>query len=241
MDRQWLPRTDRGGSRWIGVIALGLATSSVACDRIPERAHAIDRAHSKRYVVCGIDRSGSFQNLLETGKQVCAETIRKAGPGDEIVLRWISEASYLADQNFIAHYVIPAGGGCGDNPFDEACAAEERAVEAAKQATAQEIRRLQAPRASKTDIYGFFQKASDVLRHVPPDAERVIIVASDLVDNVRFRVAPGHLDGIQIEVHGFEPSADPYEVSQARDAWTQYFNENGAASVSFPSVEAQWR
>jgi hypothetical protein len=158
-------------------------------------------------------------------------------PGDEIIVRWLSDRSFLKDGNFVDHFRIPELVHCVGTPFDVKCRGRGAALQQARTEAAARIRDLRPRIAMRSDMYGFFQKSADILRETPPGTEHWIHVATDLEDNVRFKATPGHLEGIHVVVHGYEPSGDPAYVARERELWTRYFLENGALSVSFPSVE----
>ena len=58
------------------------------------------------YTVYGADRTGSYEDMTRLALGIAATLIDRAGPGDELVMRWISDRSYQTDQVF-AHLRMP--------------------------------------------------------------------------------------------------------------------------------------
>lgn len=226
-------RLGRRGTLALVALMLGLQ----ACTAVPAAEARSDTR--RRVIVCGLDRTGSFGDLLQRGKELCSGLVAalRADPQDELILRWISDQSYLAEPNFVARFRVPLDVQCSSNPFDSRCRGLEARLSGARASAVREIEALDPPRANRTDIYGFFSKAAELLR-AEPDADRWIFAATDLIDNVRYQSKP-NLQGIHVVIFGHEPSADPAAVAMARERWTKFLTEHGAASVSFPSAEQE--
>jgi hypothetical protein len=73
----------------------------------------------------------------------------------------------------------------------------------------------------------------------PQDYQKILIIASDLKDNVRYKVDLG-LSGAFVAVVGFQNSKDPQESRNLKKHWTTKFMKSGAAKVIFLSIEERF-
>jgi hypothetical protein len=226
---------------WVAVLAVATAGCGAAPNVSGSGQGPADSVEIRppRYSVCGIDRTGSY-DFVGPGLELCARLVAEARPGDVIVFRWISHASYLAD-DFIARFSLPdvALVNC-TNPFDQRCkrarGAQEAQLNAVKRAFSQQILHLRPTIVYRTDIYGFFQAASEILAAAPAGAERHIYAATDLLDNVRYRISPD-LQGMQITIFAFQTDANPQRTLELRRRWETFFRNHGAAAVAFHTAE----
>ena len=234
-----------------GILAcVGLAALMAACGApAPSEGHdapgtrtAVPDARSKpapRFIVCGVDRSGSY-NFVMLGLDLCARLIVEARSGDVVVIRWISDAS-LRNDEFVARVAVPADSlpDCGGSPFNARCrrerAAAEGRVSAFKRAEIERILALRPESASRTDLQGFLQSASDAFQDAP-GAVRELYMATDLVDNVRHRVAPD-LRGVTVSVLAFQNDPSPGRTLALRDEWEAVLRGYGAEQVTFRAAE----
>ena len=64
------------------------------------------------------------------------------------------------------------------------------------------------------------------------DRRRVLLVASDLQDNVRF-TPELNLNDAQVAVVGFQPFPDPKKTQKLKKRWTRFFIDLGARATRF--------
>ena len=93
--------------------------------------------------------------------------------------------------------------------------------------------------AKHTDIYGFLAASNDRFNLAPKDYQKILIIASDLKDNVRYKVDLG-LSGAYVAVVGFQNSKNPQESRSLKNKWTKKFMQSGAAEVIFLSIEEKF-
>jgi hypothetical protein len=93
--------------------------------------------------------------------------------------------------------------------------------------------------AKNTDIYGFLGASNDRFNLAPKDYQKILIIASDLKDNVRYKVDLG-LSGAYVAVVGFQNSKNPKESRNLKGQWTKEFVQSGAAKVMFLSIEEKF-
>lgn len=215
-------------SLWLSCIppALLLTTSCLApIDTSPE-------AEAPHVVVCGVDRSRSYQRP-ERALERCAAEIERARPGDRVAVYLIGANSYLSDAQ-IASVEIPRLSACDpNNPFDPACRQRQEQLEARiKRATASALRDLRPRPAQATDLWGFFAVAAEQFAASDSSARRVLLIATDLEDTVDYEVRPD-LSGVRVEIFGYQPhTPDPARALEQQRRWFQRLRELGASSVT---------
>lgn len=162
-----------------------------------------------RRVVVASDRSGSYDSQPVALNKLAEFVERATCPGDELLVRWISEDSFVpAAATFSA--VLPLAGPpppTPANPFArrqyEVARAEWQAMSGqlitARHEVAQAIRDLAPDKAPASDIHGFFAKAGELLAGAPSGHGRLVVVASDLEDTVG-REVPFDLTGAAVLV-----------------------------------------
>lgn len=186
-----------------------------------------------RVVVCGVDRSRSYEHP-ERALERCAIEIERARPGDRVAVYLIGANSYLSDAQ-IASVEIPRIPGCDpDNPFDPVCRQRQTQLEArVKRATASALRALRPRPSHATDLWGFVAVAAEQFAAAGDStAERVLLMATDLEDTVAYDVQPD-LSGVQIEIFGYQPhTADPARAREQQERWFQRLRDLGASSIT---------
>lgn len=234
---------------WVGksplwfVIGLGLL-SLIGCSQASEssssRTYGASPQGESSVMVCGVDRSGSY-DFARVGLGFCERLIRDAGPGDVVIVRWISGASY-ANSEFVTRLDLERVRlpDCSGNPFDRACRQRrllmDSRIEAAKGAEMRRLHQVKPERADHTDIYGLLQAAADAFETEPAGMQRELYLATDLKDNMRRRAVP-RLTAVQVHVVLFQTGADPAEVLKLRTAWEKWFRAMGATRVTFEPAE----
>lgn len=191
--------------------------------------------------VCGSDRSGSY-DFVSVGLEMCARVIAAAGPGDEVLMRWISDQSY-ANSEFIARLTLPVGGeDCSNNRFNAACRRAQRALErqvaALKRHEVVALLALRPSSAPFTDIMGFLQAASDVFAADTLNREHWVYMGTDLRDNVGYHVEPD-LRGAHVVVFALQTPADPEQAVALREQWRARLTRLGAVDVQFQTAEVK--
>jgi len=195
-------------------------------------------ASPHRISVCGVDRSGSY-DFVKIGIELCARVVAQANAGDEIVVRWISDASY-GNEDFVERIKLPNGWPPCTNPFDARCRRERAAFDARlvqiKRATVERLVKLQPARSRRTDILGFLQAAADELSTAPAGVERWIYVATDLEENVHHPVSPD-LKDVRVVVFALKTGRDPVRAVRLRNDWQERLRSWGVVEVAFHAAE----
>ena len=192
-----------------------------------------------RLLVCGIDRTGRLggSRSPETRKAAahdCADVVKLAGPGDEVIVRDISDRSAGDDQE-VCRVVLPAAPRDCLNKFDKRCSHQalkgRQLLASVRDETIRKVETADLTPARHTDIFGFMQAASRDFEREPGRVHE-LYVASDLDDNKRFKLAP-RLNGAKVTVFLFQNGKDPEGVEARKAKWGQRFREWGAQSVDF--------
>lgn len=187
-------------------------------------------------VVCAIDRSASY-DFTTPGRRACAREILLAQAGDEVIVRFISDRSYRAEE-VVTHLRLPAVAQCR-NPFDLRCkAAEKRGRRVATQLRARALEELRrVPTAARaTDIIGLLLAAEDHFDATPATARRKLVIASDLHDNVGQRILPNLL-GVDVIIVALESDADVVAARALRNRWAAFLYRARARQVRFVPAE----
>jgi hypothetical protein len=193
-------------------------------------------------IIVGIDESGSYK-LREQAKKLIARVIKELEPGDILYLRRINDSSFL-DQCTIFRLELPALEKPNtDNPFDRKVKRFQKSqifrINSLKKEAIQRLADIKFKVAKHTDIYGFLAASNDRFNLAPKDYQKILIIASDLKDNVRYKVDLG-LSGAYVAVVGFQNSKNPQESRNLKGQWTKEFMQSGAAKVMFLSIEEKF-
>ena len=218
----------------------------VVCSRYSEvKAHHI--------LLLILDRSGSVQDGSQnrfSRIQTDAANFVQRFPSATIILgRYISDRSYSDAESFLED-AIPAEPLVLEckvtNPFDPAqrrkCQLEERryqtqlrCVEEARKRIAAVLLNLTPPRAQRSDIWGAIAAASEILGAYPAHVHKMVVIYSDLVDNVRTPL-PESLSGlkdVEVVVRTAINGA-PTEVARRVDAFRDRLSPWGANVKPIP-------
>lgn len=228
----------------VGVLLFAMA----GCDRVaggggvvaPERAIAAPSQETSAVVgVAGIDVTGSY-TYFETARARFTQILRRARPGDSWYVRAIGATSY-SDEAALLTLRLPFAATEALNPFDRRAklrqAQRDLQLGRLRTTAIQELehwnlKTLPSGMRSRTDVYGFLAKAADLFSSAP-NARHVIVMASDLVDNVRQRGAKIDLRGADVIVVFFQQGVDVVEMQRRRQRWEAELRRLGAGRATF--------
>jgi hypothetical protein len=219
------------------VLIFGCQDKKHAGDKIPE-----PKLKPRRVIIIGIDATGSYK-LREQAKNMVARVINELEPGDILYLRLINENSYL-DNCTIFRLELPAlNRPKSDNPFNRKAKRLRKSqifhINSLKKEGLQRLADITFKVAKNTDIYGFLAASNDRFNLAPQDYQKILIIASDLKDNVRHKVNLD-LSGAYVAIVGFQNSKNPQESRSLKNNWTKKFMQSGAAKVIFLSIEERF-
>jgi len=189
-------------------------------------------------VVVGLDKTGSYDIAAAGREQAARLVLASAEPGDTWFFRWIERDSYNV-QAAIFTLRLPFLPQKPENPFDR----RSRAAWQMKMASINNLKRQAAQRlialqpepgysTKMTDIWGFLAKALELLANVPDGGEKVIVMASDLEDNMGRRV-PLNLKRVHVVVLALQSGNEPAKAQRKKEFWTNAFKDSGASFVRF--------
>lgn len=176
------------------------------------------------------DVTGSFRGLLPRAVAHGEQIIRRLAPGDCLLVRTIGATSFPAG-SVLAGRVPPRV-----RPIDVAFERRLLALKGRWGATLHGL--LQMPTAPRTDLWGALHAAGQTLTATPA-RERLLVVYSDLVDNVRLK-APGaalRLDGARVLVFFVSRDPAPERFLARLRRWHQVLRGAGAREVRFHDVD----
>ena len=195
-----------------------------------------------RLIIMGQDGSGSYE-LWDQAKQIAQQIITQLNPGDIFYLRTITQTSYTDDSTVFRLELPQLPDDENHNPFDRRQKLRRKVYvlrsQALKKDARQRIDELKPIGAKKTDVYGFLAVASEKLAMNTTATERIVIIASDLRDNVRYRPELD-LSAAHIAVVGFQAMKDPRQTQQLKNRWQTVFSKAGATKVNFIRTEEQF-
>ncbi|KAB2889233.1 MAG: hypothetical protein F9K32_13485 [Desulfobulbaceae bacterium] len=196
-------------------------------------------AEASRFFIVGVDESGSY-DLRNLSMKLMEKLILKImEPGDSLYGRRITDKSYLdnADTQLLPQVlVIPESAVSTKNFLDlrtkRQAKAEKAQQELVRLQAIKYIRDLKPVKSPKTDIHGFLAACGDLLATMGQAQEKIIIVASDMVDNQHLK-SEVDLHGARVIVVAFEKEADPNKTKKTRETWTQALMAMKAGDVRF--------
>lgn len=195
----------------------------------------------------GLDETGSYGLRDASLRFVETLILKEMEGGDTFVGRRIGEKSYLdTPENFLLPrpLTIPDIGNAPRNRFNVAAQQkfkkQLRKVTLLRYSAVKYIRELEPVGAKKTDVLGFLAACADRMELAHGYEERIIMIASDMQDNVRRKVKLD-LRGAQVIILAFEGGADPEKTKQFRKKWVTRLMEMKASSVVYlaPDQELQ--
>mgnify|MGYP001812752900 CR=1 FL=1 len=212
------------------------------CQDQKQASEKIPAPKPRRVFIIGIDESGSYK-LREQAKKLIARVINELEPGDILYLRRINDSSYL-DSSTLFRLELPAlQRPKTNNPFDRKANRTRKFhtihVNSLKKEAIQRLADIKFKVAKHTDIYGFLAASNDRFNLAPQDYQKILIIASDLKDNVRHKVNLD-LSGAYVAVVGFQNSKNPQESRTLKNHWIKKLMQSGAAKVIFLSIEEKF-
>jgi len=228
------------------LIPLMILISSSGCQDkkigYTESANSKSEINPTRIIVVGIDESGSYK-LWNPVKKTIVSLIQHLNPGDILYLRRINSASYLDDCTIFRLEIPKITGPENVNPFDRNAkiyrASLIKHINLLKKKACQKFSEVKFTGSKHTDIYGFFAATSDRFNLAPKKLQRILLVASDLKDNVG-HTAEYDFQDAYVAVIGFQSSKNPAETRKHKAHWTQKFTHAGAKKIIFLSVEEKF-
>jgi hypothetical protein len=193
-------------------------------------------------IVLGIDETGSYK-LWPQVKNAATVIIKQLEPGDIFYFRRITDASYL-DSCTIFRLELPViEESKNDNPFNRKSknrkSSQIMRINSLKREALHRLAAVKFTNAKRTDIFGFLAAAGDRFSLAPKSFHRLLIIASDLKDNIGYK-AKLDLSGAYVAVIGFQTSKDPAETQRLKDYWIKKLNHAGAVKVIFLSIEEKF-
>ena len=221
------------------LILISIIALMFGCQNQEQASKKIPAPKPRRVIIIGIDESGSYK-LREQVKRLIARVINELEPGDILYLRRINDSSYL-DSCTIFRLELPVlRRPKVNNPFDRKTKRTRKThihhINSLKKEAIQRLFDISFKVAKHTDIYGFLAASNDRFNLTPQDYQKILIIASDLKDNVRHKVNLD-LSGAYVAIVGFQNSKNPQESRNLKNHWIKKLMQSGAAKVIFLSIE----
>ena len=192
-------------------------------------------------VVFGIDDAGSYE-LWEQAKNIACRIVDQLQAGDILNCRRITESSYL-DTCLILKLEMPVVEPESNNPYDRRTknlrSQQLSWIKSIKGQAHNRLSSLKRTNSKRTDINGFLAAAADRFALAPKEYKRILILASDLEDNVGYQPKV-NLASAQVAVLGFQSSKDPVRTQQVKQSWIKRLTEAGATRVVFLPLEEKF-
>lgn len=193
-----------------------------------------------QFVVIGVDRTEDYGQMTKTAIAIAADYIDQAKPGDHILVRWISDASYPPDQ-IITDLSLPSV------ELPEVKGIYDRKGKRQRQLMIvnlkHQIFRLklqvidllhnQCVGSTKgTDIIGFLTAAAEHFANASPHDEKLLVLATDLGENRNYK-AKINLQETDVQIYLIQSVADPAQVEATRTRWIALFEDWSASNIDF--------
>jgi hypothetical protein len=219
-------------SLFTAVVLAGCQSSSAEQDL---KAKPAPNQEPARLILMATDDTGSYR-LWDQAKDIACRIIMQLEPGDIFYLRRITHESYT-DQCSIFRLELPRMKETGsDNPFDRKARRLRNAfalhLRALKQEAVNRVRGLKPIGARKTDIFGFLAFASEKIGLVGQKARPMVIIASDLQDNVHWKPEIT-LSGARVFIVGFQVMKDPKKTQKFKQMWAERLSDAGATRITY--------
>ena len=219
-------------SLFTAVVLVSCQSSSGEQD---SKAKPVPKQEPARLILMATDDTGSYR-LWDQAKGIACGIIMQLEPGDIFYLRRITHESYT-HQCSIFRLELPRMKETGsDNPFDRKAKRLRKAfalhVRALKEKAVNRVRGLKPVGARKTDIFGFLAFASEKISLVGQKARPMVIIASDLQDNVHWKPELT-LSGARVFIVGFQVMKDPQKTQRFKEVWAKRFTEAGATRITY--------
>ena len=185
--------------------------------------------------VITIDGTRSYQ-FLERAKQTAAAVIRALPGASKVFVRWITEDSE-SDRCAIVSVLLPPDPIKPKNPYakhlreryhqqqDHNRQIRERMIAHMVQAT--------SPNAGRTDVWGTLLAAAERFDN-SPSLRPMVILLTDMVDNVGKRPTRLTLSGMTVQIMGFQVDGG---TAERKAWWIERLTERGAVSVTFTHLD----
>jgi hypothetical protein len=196
---------------------------------------SVKNSYLGTYYMIMIDGTGSYKFVPKAKETVKNNFIAQLNSHDKILVRWLTENS-VSDQCSICSAVIPSVP-TSENPFDvnakRQVAIGNNRIEALKKQLLTKIDSAESPRSSRTDIYGALFAASERFAS-NPDFKPVLVLLTDMRDNVKRNFRNIQLSGCDVQVLDYQ--VDPNEDGR-KEFWTDTLKHIGAQNVRFAHID----
>lgn len=188
------------------------------------------------YVQMVVDRSGSYPAAaLKAALAEACLIAEQLQPGDAMRARFIGARSYSSDAVFMS-VELPAASPTGGIVSPEMASQRDsldRAIrEQRRRACASLPRASKVARAGSSDVVGAVAAAAAALRTAPPRARRLLVISSDLEDNIDGGNVRIDLTNVAVRFVAIEASHGRLEdVQRNVDRWTARLSAMGASDV----------
>lgn len=222
-----------------------LVVCGYGCDVAQSGGPGMAQAQSGegRVIVVGIDRTEGYQAMTRSALRLAEKVVLDARPGDRVIFRWISAASYGPDQTIavldlpVPDLPVPKSSMDREGQVARQRAARRAATRIAesKLAMVELLRKACVGATRATDIAGFVEAAAEIFAAAPTSKSRRLVLYTDLLDNRHFDVSPDLRD-VLVEAHLVRTLEDPGVAGELREDWRSRFLAWGARQVTFPPV-----
>ena len=180
-----------------------------------------------------VDRSGSYEGI-DAARRLAGGLVAQLRGGDSVLVRWISDHSY-DPRDLVIDETIPTVETVR-NQFNRRERArvqkERRRLVQTKRDLLALLARTPAQRSQFTDVWGAIRAAQEWRDATPCDSTSFVVV-SDLVHN-RGVIPPLRLEGVVVQVAGFEHAADFEETEKVRRAFVSRVERAGGRVYFLP-------
>ena len=140
------------------------------------------------------DDSASADSMRARYEKIARAVARDLKPGERVVVGRITGAS-LQDARLPVDVRVPSF-----NPLTQTTGSHEDAVQKARFSIKKSIKTLGRGRPSKcTDLFGAMELAEKVFRNAPADAQKRLVIVSDMIETCRANFRSHELDGEDVE------------------------------------------
>ncbi len=181
-----------------------------------------------------VDGTGSYARALPFVAAEAERVCLALEPGDQLTVRWITDRSYSA-ASVVTRVSRPVVANASrlQNPFLAAKARAAGQAAAGWQGGCAAIAGLRnRPRAARTDVSGAVLAASGSLKTAPGGIRRIMVIASDLDENVAAGRVGFDLAGVTVVLFAPESSTGSVSELQRRvERWANLFTSMNADTV----------
>lgn len=193
------------------------------------------KVEPNRVIIMALDGTGSYKNW-DKAKQIAIDIVIQLEPGDVFYLRKITDESYTDSCTLFRLELPMIEKSNMENPFDRKAKKKHKLSKyrnnALKRATIERITKIKFTSAGRTDVNGMLAVASEKFKLFKKERIRILCIASDLQENVRFK-PDLDLEDVKVAVVGFQPMKDPKSSQKFKEMWTKFFEKYGAKKTIF--------